>query len=248
MAQGTWRRLVLLSIWATVLFVHIQYVKTEVRVPCGMVKDWFPSDVKPQTSKAPYVLDVIRPDGKSVFDDMYSGEPQYGPEGELTYTIFLNGTNSDNVTETFTGFIIYIYNEFEDEESGHFVKPLPAGVSMKDCHFNGTSQGIEYVENSTSTNRSSLEVKWKSPKKYPAGKITISASVVQDHGVYWEGITLTLNYLCPIAGCAPADDCPHGFAKTKFGCQTCECAGATSITVGFTGLLVIAFALLSNLI
>lgn len=86
MAQGTWRRLVLLSIWATVLFVHIQYVKTEVRVPCGMAKDWFPSDVKPQTSKAPYVLDVIRPDGKSVFDDMYSGEPQYGPEGELTYT------------------------------------------------------------------------------------------------------------------------------------------------------------------
>ena len=32
---------------------------------------------------------------------------------------------------------------------------------------------IEYVENSTSTNRSSLEVKWKSPQKYPAGKITI---------------------------------------------------------------------------
>ena len=40
----------------------------------------------------------------------------------------------------FTGFIIYIYNEFEDEESGHFVKPLPAGVSMEECHFNQTSQ------------------------------------------------------------------------------------------------------------
>lgn len=86
MAQGTWRRLVLLSIWATVLLVHIQYVATEVRVPCGMVKDWFPSDVKPQTSKPPYVLDVISPDGKSVSDDMYSAEPYYGPEEELTYT------------------------------------------------------------------------------------------------------------------------------------------------------------------
>lgn len=247
MAQGTWRRLVLLSIWAAVLLVRIQYVTTEVRLPCGMVKDWFPSDVKPQTSKAPYVLDVIRPDGKSVFD-MFSGEPHYGPGEELTYTIFLNGTDSDNVTETFTGFIIYIYNEFEDEESGHFVKPLPAGVSMKECHFNGTSQWIEYVENSTSTNRSSLEVEWKSPKKYPAGKITISVSVVKEQGVYWEGITLTLHHACPVAGCAPDDDCPHGFAKTKFGCQTCECAGATSITVGFTSLLVIAFTFLSNLI
>lgn len=85
MAQGTWRRLVLLSIWAAVLLVHIQYVTTEVRLPCGMVKDWFPSDVKPQISKAPYVLDVIRPDGKSVFD-MFSGEPHYGPGEELTYT------------------------------------------------------------------------------------------------------------------------------------------------------------------
>ena len=42
----------------------------------------------------------------------------------------------------FTGFIIYIYNEFEDEESGHFVKPLPAGVSMEQCHFNQTSQWV----------------------------------------------------------------------------------------------------------
>ena len=42
----------------------------------------------------------------------------------------------------FTGFIIYIYNEFEDEESGHFVKPLPAGVSMEECHFNQTSQSV----------------------------------------------------------------------------------------------------------
>jgi len=42
----------------------------------------------------------------------------------------------------FTGFMIYVYNEFEDEESGHFVKPLPAGVSMEECHFNQTSQWI----------------------------------------------------------------------------------------------------------
>jgi len=212
-----------------------------------MVKDWFPSDVKPQTSKPPYVLDVISPDGKSVLEDMYRGEPRYGPEQELTYTIFLNGTHSDNVTEMFTGFMIYVYNEFEDEESGHFVKPLPAGVSMEECHFNQTSQWIEYVENSTSTNRSSLQVKWKSPKKYPAGKITISASVVKEQGVYWEGITLTLNHLCPLPGCTDVEDCPHGLAKTKFGCQTCECAGAGSNTVGFISLLVIVFTLLSNL-
>ena len=42
----------------------------------------------------------------------------------------------------FTGFIIYIHNEFEDEESGHFVKPLPAGVSMEKCHFNQTAQWV----------------------------------------------------------------------------------------------------------
>ena len=64
---------------------HIQYVTTEIRVPCGMVKDWFPSDVKPQSSKPPYVLDVITPGGKSVIDDMYQ-EPFYGPGQELTYT------------------------------------------------------------------------------------------------------------------------------------------------------------------
>ena len=38
--------------------------------------------------------------------------------------------------------MIFIYNEFEDEESGHFVKPLPAGVTMKECHFNQTSQWV----------------------------------------------------------------------------------------------------------
>lgn len=56
--------------------------------------------------------------------------------------VFLNGTHSGNATEMFTGYIIYIYNEFEDEESGHFVKPLPAGVSMKECHFNQTAQWV----------------------------------------------------------------------------------------------------------
>ena len=38
--------------------------------------------------------------------------------------------------------MIYVYNEFEDEESGHFVKQLPAGVSMEKCHFNQTSQWV----------------------------------------------------------------------------------------------------------
>ena len=31
--------------------------------------------------------------------------------------------------------------------------------------------------------------------------------------------------LCPLPGCTDVEDCPHGLAKTKFGCQTCECAG-----------------------
>ena len=42
----------------------------------------------------------------------------------------------------FNGFIIYIYNEFEDEESGHFVKPLPAEASMEECHSNQTAQSV----------------------------------------------------------------------------------------------------------
>ena len=60
----------------------------------------------------------------------------------MFHLVFLNGTQSDDVTEMFTGFIIYIHNEFEDEESGHFVKPLPAGVSMEKCHFNQTAQWV----------------------------------------------------------------------------------------------------------
>jgi len=209
-----------------------------------MVEDWFPGDVDPQSSSPPYVLDVIRQrDGKSVLDDLYQNKPRY--DWHENYTIFLNGTES----EEFTGFIIYIYNEFEDEERGHFVKPLPAGVSMKECHFNQTSQWVEYVENSTSSNQwSSLQVNWESPQKYPAGKITISASVVKEQGVYWKGITLTLNHVCAIPGCSIPGDCPDGLAKNKYGCEICECAGAGSIAVGFTSPLVIALTLLSNLI
>ncbi|KAL9971716.1 hypothetical protein ACROYT_G017917 [Oculina patagonica] len=242
------RQFLLLLTW-TIVFLQIHQVKTEVRIPCGYVKDWFPSGVKPQSSKPPYVLDVIRPDGRSVRDAMvaYRNESHYGP-GQQTYTITLNGTGSGNATENFTGFMIYVYNEFEDEDSGHFVKPLPAGVSMKECHFNMTSQLVEWVENSTSNNQwTSLQIKWMSPKKDPSGKITIRASVVKDQGVYWEGIALTLNHMCPTPGCYIPDGCPHGLARNKFGCITCECAGAASITAGFTSLLTIVFTLISNL-
>ncbi|KAJ7371729.1 hypothetical protein OS493_023064 [Desmophyllum pertusum] len=163
--------------------------------------------------------------------------------------VSLNGTRSGNATEKFIGFMISVYNEFHDEESGEFVKPLPAGVSMKECHFNSTSQMIEFVENSTNSNQwNSLQIKWKSPKKYPAGKITISASVVKEDGVYWDGITLSLNYVCAVPGCNIPGGCDHGLAKTKFGCETCECAGAASLTVRFTSLLLIAFTLFCNLI
>ena len=68
----------LLSMWA-MAFLRFQYVTTEVRVPCGMVEDWFPGDVDPQSSNPPYVLDVIRQrDGKSVLDDLYqTDKPRY---------------------------------------------------------------------------------------------------------------------------------------------------------------------------
>lgn len=72
------RLLLLLTMWAIVLLLHIQNVKTDVRKPCAMIEDWFPSDVEPQSSKPPYVLDVIRQrDGKSVLEDMYLNEPRY---------------------------------------------------------------------------------------------------------------------------------------------------------------------------
>ena len=74
----------LLFIWI-VIIQHAYQVKTEFRIPCGMVKDWFPSGVQPQSSKPPYVLDVIRPDGKSVHEEMYRNETHYGPE-QQTYT------------------------------------------------------------------------------------------------------------------------------------------------------------------
>lgn len=56
-----------------------------------------------------------------------------------TISVSLNGTHTGNGTEEFVGFMIYVYNQFEDEESGHFVKPLPEGVSMTECHLNARS-------------------------------------------------------------------------------------------------------------
>ena len=78
-------KLLLLSIWIIASILHSQEVKTEVRIPCDKVKDWFPSGVQPQTTKAPYVLDVFRPDGKSVKNELHGNEPFYGP-GQETYT------------------------------------------------------------------------------------------------------------------------------------------------------------------
>lgn len=81
------RLLQLLSMWAIVL-LHIQNVKTDVRKPCGMVEDWFPSGVEPQTSTPPYVLDVIRQrDGKSVRDDMYQNKGRYDWHEKYTSNI-----------------------------------------------------------------------------------------------------------------------------------------------------------------
>ncbi|XP_078370235.1 uncharacterized protein LOC144653975 [Oculina patagonica] len=100
---------------------------------------------------------------------------------------------------------------------------------------------IEVVKNSTSGKEwTSIDIKWRAPEKHPAGKITISASVVKEHGVYWEGISVTLDHHCSVPRCA--NECPNGYAKTKFGCTTCTCAGAKAIHGSFLGLI---FALLS---
>ena len=80
---GTWQCF-LLPVWI-IAILHIQRARTEVRIPCGMVNDWFPSVVKPQSSRPPYELNVTRPDGRSVYEDMYRNEPRYEPYRE-TYT------------------------------------------------------------------------------------------------------------------------------------------------------------------
>ena len=72
------RLLRLLTMWAIVLLLHIQNVKTDVRKPCAIIEDWFPSGVEPQNSEPPYILDVIHEqEGKSVLEDMYQNKPRY---------------------------------------------------------------------------------------------------------------------------------------------------------------------------
>ena len=61
-----------------------------------------------------------------------------------TLPVWLNGTRTANETEKFVGFMIYVHNEFEDEESGHFVTPLPQGVSMTECHMNARSYIVRF--------------------------------------------------------------------------------------------------------
>lgn len=222
---------------------YIHYSSSEIRIPCPSIRrDYYPT--KPQNSPAPYFLNITE-DGGAIFGDMR--ELHYGPS--QTYTISLNGTwNSGNTRETFVGFAINVYNEFQDEESGHFVTPPPQGSVITICHHDARSYFNEVVRNSTDGMEwSSFQVKWKSPRKYPAGKIVISAGVVKEHGVYWDGITLTLNYFCPMPSCDLPYGCPRGLAKSKFGCTLCKCAGGASVTASFTSLALILFALVYNL-
>ena len=74
-------RLVMLLLWATV-FRTPHFAAAEVRIPCTAMPDsWFPA-VTPQSSIAPYMLNVTMEDGKSV---SHYGEAVYGP-GQSTYT------------------------------------------------------------------------------------------------------------------------------------------------------------------
>ena len=75
----------LLPLVCIIAIFHIDQVKAEVRLLCGMVKDWFPSGSKPQNSQPPYLLNMTDSEGRSVYDDLYMGEPHYGP-GQRTYT------------------------------------------------------------------------------------------------------------------------------------------------------------------
>ncbi|PFX23557.1 hypothetical protein AWC38_SpisGene11909 [Stylophora pistillata] len=90
--------------------------------------------------------------------------------------------------------MLYAYNEFEDEDSGDFLSPLPTGVSKRNCHFKSTAQYIEVLEKSTNSMQwNSIQIKCESPEKSISGRITISASVVKEYGVFWDGLSATLN-------------------------------------------------------
>ena len=54
----------------------------------------------------------------------------------LLCTVRLSGLMSGNSTASFIGFLITAKNEFEDEENGQFIAPLPAGVSRMECKQN----------------------------------------------------------------------------------------------------------------
>ena len=73
--------------------------------------------------------------------------------------VTLNGTRSGNMTQNFTGFMLYAYNEFDDEDSGDFLSPLPAGVSKRECLFNDTGQFVSKAH-------SNSEDRWQSLEKF----------------------------------------------------------------------------------
>ena len=54
----------------------------------------------------------------------------------LLRTVGLSGMLSGNDTARFIDFLITAKNEFEDEENGQFIAPLPAGVSRMECKQN----------------------------------------------------------------------------------------------------------------
>ena len=55
--------------------------------------------------------------------------------------------------------MLYAYNEFDDEDSGDFLSPLPAGVSKRECHFKDTGQFVSKAH-------SNSEDRWQSLEKF----------------------------------------------------------------------------------
>lgn len=89
--HGLPRTFLLPLVCITTLF-HFELVKADVRVPCGMVKDWFPSGTKPQSSQPPYMLNVTDPDGNM-------DEPYYASR-QKPYTKSQSGFRPMFCTET----------------------------------------------------------------------------------------------------------------------------------------------------
>ena len=67
---------------------------------------------------------------------------------------------SGNETEKFIAFLMYAENEFDDEDNGQFLSPFPEGVSVEECHLNGSSQLVNELPLSFLTQKNILGLRY----------------------------------------------------------------------------------------